>query len=184
MQPLLRKVDGCAAVHFGGGWIFMLGWPGLRAGIDGRGWIDPDDRQTALQGLASAGCRNLYALTEREELPPGTRGGLRAAAAGCGISVRVAPIRDFQPPDSRFMRRWESHLRNDAHDLQQGRQVAFCCMAGAGRSGTLAALLLVMAGVPSADAIALIRAANPEAIESRAQEQWLTSYFARHPLGP
>ena len=167
--------DAFATVPLGAGRVHLLGWPGLRKGHDGRGWIDPEDRDEALARLRQQGCHALFALTEHHELPRGTRAGLRHAAERGGIMLWSAPIRDFQPPDARFMRRWHARLQRQAAAVHAGGQVAFCCMAGAGRSGTLAALVMVMGGTARADAIARIRAANPQAIESPAQEAWLTA---------
>lgn len=167
--------DAFATVPLGEGRVHLLGWPGLRTGHDGRGWIDPEDRDETLARLRQLGCRELIALTEHHELPRGTRAGLRWAAARRGIMLWSAPIRDFQPPDARFMHRWEARLTRQAGAVRAGDQVAFCCMAGAGRSGTLAALVMVMAGSDCTDAIAAIRAAHPHAIESPAQEAWLAN---------
>lgn len=164
-----------ATVPLGAGSVHLLGWPGLRTGHDGRGWIDPELRDAVLARLRRLGCHDLYALTEHHELPRGTRAQLRMAASECSITLWSAPIRDFQPPEARFMRRWAPGLERQAVAVRAGGQVAFCCMAGAGRSGTLAALLMVMAGTPVARAVNAVRAANPHAIESPAQEAWLAA---------
>lgn len=167
--------EAISTVALGAGQVHLLGWPGLRKGHDGRGWISPEDRAEALERLARHGCRDLMGLTEHRELPLGTRAGLRAAAAAAGIMLWSAPIRDYQPPDARFLRRWGPLLDRWAVAVRGGGQIAFACMAGAGRSGTLAALVMIRAGTPPAAAMAAIRAANPLAIESPAQEAWLTA---------
>jgi protein-tyrosine phosphatase len=51
--------------------------------------------------------------------------------------------------------------------------VALTCSFGAGRSGTIAALLLNEQGRPMFDAIRDVRAGFQKAIESAVQEQWL-----------
>ena len=57
--------------------------------------------------------------------------------------------------------------------LAAGETVALSCQYGAGRSGVIAAWLLIGCGLAAADAIALVRAHFPEAIENRLQERWL-----------
>lgn len=47
------------------------------------------------------------------------------------------------------------------------------CRAGLGRSGSVAAALLIEQGVPPHVAISQVRAARPGAIESTEQERWL-----------
>jgi len=173
MAFLSRKLDAHVIIPCGAGHLHLLGWPGLRASHTGEGWIDPEDLSESLDRLVRSGCRDLFALVEARELPGGTKAGLRAAAALRGITLRSAPILDYHPPDARFMRRWSGVLHHHAGAVAVGGKLAFCCLAGAGRSGTLGALMLAMAGMPVNQAIARIRSANPDAIESALQEEWL-----------
>jgi len=175
MPFLSRKLDAHVIVPCGAGQLHLLGWPGLRTSHIGDGWIDPEDRREILDRMVHSGCRDLFALVEARELPPGTKAGLRKATAQRGIILRSAPILDYHPPGMRFMRRWSALLHHHAGAVQAGGQLAFCCLAGAGRSGTMSALVLAMTGMPVDQAIARIRHANPDAIESPAQEDWLSA---------
>ena len=57
--------------------------------------------------------------------------------------------------------------------LRGGDRVLLHCAAGLGRTGTLAARLLIASGSAAADAIATVRQTRPGAIESDAQEAFL-----------
>jgi ADP-ribosyl-[dinitrogen reductase] hydrolase len=80
-----------------------------------------------------------------------------------------APLVDFGVPDAAFERAWE-RLGAELRDLlDEARGVALHCRAGLGRSGTVAARLLIELGLDPADAVARVRAARPGAIETAAQ---------------
>ena len=55
-----------------------------------------------------------------------------------------------------------------------GGLVEVGCLGGSGRTGTVLACMAVLAGVPSAEAVAWVRAAyRPEAVETADQEAWV-----------
>jgi ADP-ribosyl-[dinitrogen reductase] hydrolase len=63
------------------------------------------------------------------------------------------------------------------HDvLKRGGSIVAHCRGGRGRSGLVAARLLVELGWEPEDAIGAIRSANPKAIETPAQEAHVRSY--------
>jgi ADP-ribosyl-[dinitrogen reductase] hydrolase len=59
--------------------------------------------------------------------------------------------------------------------LRSGRRVLLHCRAGLGRTGMIAARLLVELGATPDEAIAAVRHARPQTIETRAQEQHVSS---------
>jgi hypothetical protein len=65
--------------------------------------------------------------------------------------------------------------------LTTGETVVVHCRGGLGRSGTIAACCLVARGRDPREAIALVRAARPGAVEIREQEKFVER-FARDPL--
>jgi hypothetical protein len=63
---------------------------------------------------------------------------------------------------------------------RRGELIEVGCLGGRGRTGTVFACMAVLAGVPSADAVAWVRAAyRPEAVETAEQEAWV-QWFAQH----
>jgi ADP-ribosyl-[dinitrogen reductase] hydrolase len=83
------------------------------------------------------------------------------------------PIRDIDVPDARFVAAWsiagaEIHERIDA-----GERILIHCRGGLGRTGLLAALILVERGCAPRDAINRVRAVRPHAIETFAQESYV-----------
>lgn len=81
------------------------------------------------------------------------------------------PIRDLQAPtgDGPAI----SFVDELLIGLRGGDRVLLHCAAGLGRTGTLAAQLLIASGSAPADAIATVRKTRPGAVESDAQEAFL-----------
>ena len=156
-----------------GGAVLMLGFPGLCIAVDGTGWIDPPCMAEAIAALCRRRVAALVSLVCRGEVPENAGGLLARACADGGIRLVRLPIPDYAAPG----RGWCAAAARFATCLDSvtasGRSVAVCCHYGAGRSGTVAAFLLMRQGRSARDAIATIRAAFPEAIESDCQQRWL-----------
>lgn len=125
-----------------------------------------------IAAIRAWGAGLLVTLVETAELErlgvPDLGNRVRAA----GMTWLHLPIADFGVPDAGFEAAWggagAGALIRDR--LRAGRDVALHCRAGFGRSGTIAARLLVELGWEAGAAIAAVRAARPGAIETPAQE--------------
>ncbi len=125
--------------------------------------------------LAAVGVAALVSLLPIEEA---RRLGLDLGALGeaCGaqgIRWEHLPLADFAVPDAAFEHAWRALGPLLRGLLEGGRGVAFHCRAGLGRSGTIAARLLVELGLEPEAAIARVREARPGAIETVEQEHHL-----------
>lgn len=85
------------------------------------------------------------------------------------------PIEDAGIPDYAFERQWEEAGKAIRADLMDGGKVLIHCKGGLGRTGTIAARLLVELGVQAEMAICLVRTARPGAIENLVQESHVRS---------
>ena len=123
-----------------------------------------------LSRLAALGATGLLSLVEAREFPDGFADAVRAAR----LEWTHLPIPDYGVPDTGFMADWR---RLDlARRLREGESWAIHCRAGLGRTGTVAALLLVENGTSAADAIAQIRREHDAAaVETEAQEAFLVA---------
>lgn len=158
----------------GAGRLVLTGWPGLRITPAGDAWIDPEATATTLAELRGLGVTFLVDLCESADLPRQAVLQLRHRARQGALRLVRAPIRDYHPPDDRFLRQW-GVLGPTLHgQLASSAAVALACSYGAGRSGTIAAMILAEHGCPMPDAIRTVRKGFDAAIESAVQERWLT----------
>lgn len=83
------------------------------------------------------------------------------------------PIRDMGTPDDRFEKRWVRIGADLRSLLREGSSIAVHCRGGLGRTGMIAARLLIELGSDPRDAIAHVREARAGAIETREQEAFV-----------
>ena len=102
---------------------------------------------------------------------------LGSTAAAAGMEYRRVPIADQGVPE---MEEAADLVRWCRAGLALGERVVVTCMGGLGRSGTIAACVLVDAGASPEAAIALVRAARgPRALETAAQEAFVYAFGSR-----
>ena len=130
---------------------------------------------TDLVALASVhGVQALLTLQEQEEMVEWGLDGILEGAAALGLESLWFPI-----PDGRAPGRPGDVEATVAHVLEllgAGKTVAIHCLAGLGRSGTMAAAVLVRLGVRPGTAIARVRSARPGAIQTTEQIQFIWDY--------
>ena len=82
-------------------------------------------------------------------------------------------VRDSDIPDERFEQAWPQVQKELAAILQAGGNFVIHCRGGLGRTGMVAALLLVEQGVPPNEATLMVRSARPGAIGTWQQELYV-----------
>jgi hypothetical protein len=76
-------------------------------------------------------------------------------------------------------------IRETFARARAGETVEVGCAGGLGRTGTVLACMAILAGVPSADAVAWVREHyDVRAVETREQEDWPLWFAERSGLGP
>ena len=83
------------------------------------------------------------------------------------------PIRDMSIPDEAFEASWRTTGPALHALIRDGFSVALHCHGGYGRTGTIAARLLVEMGSSPESAIARVREVRPPSIETPEQEAYV-----------
>ena len=117
------------------------------------------------------GARLVVSLVEEPEFVALGAPGLGEEMRARGLVWRHLPIADFSAPDDAFEARWIEAGREIRACLRAGGDVLAHCRGGLGRSGMIAARLLVELGERPEAAMAEVRRARPGAIETAAQEE-------------
>ena len=134
------------------------------------------DLDQDLARIREWGAALVISLIEEHEFAALQVESLPARAKALGMGWRHLPIRDRLPPGSRFDAAWPTAGAEILGLLHAGRRVFLHCMGGLGRTGTVAACLLVETGAAPAEAISRVRTARPHAIETALQEWYILNY--------
>ena len=128
--------------------------------------------------LATAGTTMLVTLIARNELDRIDADAMFAACDALRVAWAHCPIRDREAPGPAFEAAWALAAPQVHRRLDAGELVTLHCRAGLGRTGTVAARVLVERGLAPSAAIALVRSHRPGSIETALQEAYVRGGFA------
>ncbi|MHA3884363.1 phosphatase domain-containing putative toxin [Stutzerimonas degradans] len=132
----------------------------------------------ALDTLQAAGAEALITLMPATELELNQAAELPQLCAQRNLEWFHLPVADEQVPLADFDEAWSaSHVRIGAL-LAEGRDIAIHCKGGSGRTGLIAARILIDRGLPRVQAIARVQALRPKAIQHPAHVAWLEQFDA------
>ncbi len=139
-----------------------------------------------LDRIADFRPRHVITLMEAAELHAI---GVPAEALSLGFRQRAIswlhlPIPNLRAPGRNFERLWNESGEIIRNSLTSGESVILHCYAGLGRTGTVAAKLLVEFGTSSFAAIERVRETRPGSIETREQELYLLNRAWENPESP
>jgi hypothetical protein len=126
-----------------------------------------------LDAIAAWGAKAVLTLVTRDELID-----LAVPELGQGVTARGMqwfhlPIPDYSIPDAEWEARWQEEGAALRAMLMRGDRVLVHCRGGLGRSGVVAARLLIELGLRPHDAIEQVRKVRPGAIETGKQEAYV-----------
>lgn len=159
----------------GGGRLGLTLCPGKQ---DPHAMTGPWARDLAqdLAAIVAWGAGALVTLMETHELIALGVGDLGAAAGRHGLDWYHLPIRDAAVPDAAFAAAWPAASAALRGRLHAGGAVLVHCRGGLGRSGLVAAGLLIELGEAPVTALARVRRARPQAVETSAQERYVLNW--------
>jgi len=144
--------------------------PGMKEGGNSeRAWDRDLDQDLA--AIKNWGAVALVTLVEDFELEVLCVGQLPQKAQAIGLEWHHLPIMNRDAPYLEFEEKWIVSGQRLRVQLRKGERVVLHCKNGLGRTGMIAARLLVELGESPDSAIKRVRAARPGAIETSIQEQ-------------
>lgn len=157
-----------------GGRIGMTICPGKKSAssISGHGW--DRDLATDIQMIHAWGAQIVITLMESWELKQYQVPHLGQVVQSAGMTWQHLPIVDGQAPDAHWDAQWTSlHSKPLQAALLSGQSILIHCLGGRGRTGTVAARILMELGETADSAISGVRAVREGMIETAVQEQYL-----------
>ena len=125
-----------------------------------------------LQVIRDWGATMVVTLIEDHEFQMLSVQTLERDVRALGMDWLHLPIIDVNIPDHRFEDAWVLEGPNLHKRLDCGERILIHCRGGLGRTGLVAARILVERGCDPLIAIRRIRAVRPHAIETSAQERY------------
>jgi len=163
------EIPGCSGVI---GMTFCPGKKGM--GIFSGEW--DRDLGTDLAAIREWGAGTLVSLIEEHEFRLLGVGDLGSQALEADLVWYHLPIRDVSVPGQMFPSQWVSVGTKLCQELRAGGRVVLHCRGGLGRTGLVAALLLIELGVMPQEAVALVRKARRGTIETAGQEKYVNEW--------
>jgi ADP-ribosyl-[dinitrogen reductase] hydrolase len=153
-----------------GGKIGMTICPGNKSyGISG---THDRDLLTDLEAIRQWGAEILVSLIEEHEYREIGVANLGDVVPEGVLHIKL-PIEDMGIPDAAWERRWEREGKIIRSVLRRGGKVCIHCIGGLGRTGLVAARILVEFGVHPERAISSVRESRPGTIQTQEQEDYI-----------
>lgn len=131
---------------------------------------------SALNTLQQAGAAAVLTLMPSAELELNAASELPALSAAQGLLWLHLPVADEQVPQADFDAAWPAAMAQIAELLAADKAIAIHCKGGSGRTGLIAARILIELGIERCEAISLAQALRPKAIQHPAHAGWLAQF--------
>ena len=173
--PLPNTID-TVPVPGSVGCMGLVACPGVR--IDGMPTGSKKMLGADLNEIIDWGANGVLCLVEPHELVMNKVEPLPAEVQRAGMWWKHLPIIDMDIPNQEFENHWAVEGERIRHALRIGERVAIHCYAGLGRTGMIAARILVEFGVDPEQAIRRVRRDNRRRIQTHAQANFVRSCYS------
>ncbi len=131
------------------------------------------DLDADLKAVTTWGGSTLITLMEQQELELLKVTNIGQQARSLGLDWYHLPIKDASIPTATFETRWGKVGRELREQLAGGQSIVIHCRGGLGRTGLLAAWLLIDLGEAPRRALTRVRRVRPGAVETDEQEEYV-----------
>lgn len=137
------------------------------------------DLESSLQQLKAQGVEAIVTALDDAELASKDVAELGSKAKALGMQWFQIEIEDDCAPESAFDAKWQSASPELHKIVNHGGKVAMHCMGGSGRTGLLAAHLLLEKGWPLDKIVTQVQALRPGAFTKPVQLEYITAVAAQ-----
>jgi protein-tyrosine phosphatase len=131
------------------------------------------DLHTSLEQLTAAGASAILTLMPKDEMQRNAVTDLPELCAELGLQWFHLPIEDDQAPEKAFRDAWQV-AKSTVHDvLDAGKNIVIHCKGGTGRTGLVAAQILLERGIPIDEVIERVRSIRPNALQIPAHQVYI-----------
>ncbi|MCH2341322.1 cyclin-dependent kinase inhibitor 3 family protein [Pseudomonas sp. NPDC047963] len=130
----------------------------------------------ALAALKQAGAAGVITLKPQTELDANDAGQISKQCEALGLAWYHLPVADEQLPLEDFGRQWKQARQPILTQLKAGDSLAIHCKGGSGRTGLIAARILIEAGIAREAAVDQVQALRPKAIQHPAHVNWINQF--------
>lgn len=131
---------------------------------------------SALSTLKQAGADAVLTLMPYAELAQNGASELPALCAAQGLTWLHVPVADEQVPQVDFDAAWPAAMAQIAELLAADKSIAIHCKGGSGRTGLVAARILIELGIERSEVVSLVQALRPKAIQHPAHMGWIAQF--------
>jgi len=138
------------------------------------------DLRASLAQLAEAGSRAVITLMPDDEMVRNDVSALPDACGELGLQWFHFPIEDDALPGEAFKKAWEKDQQGVSDILNKQGTIAIHCKGGSGRTGLMAAIILLERGMPSEEVVKQVKSLRPNALKLAVHTDYLAhTYNAR-----
>lgn len=135
---------------------------------------------TALEQLQAAGAEAVLTLMPETEMASNGVSNLGQLCTQRGLQWFHLPIQDECSPAEDFAREWQKDRAAVHQLLSTGKKIAIHCKGGSGRTGLMAAQILVERGWSKEEATAAVKRLRPNSLTLTVHQDYLTELARRN----
>ena len=134
--------------------------------------------QASLKTLQAAGADAVVTMMPDAELSEFKADALPTECETLGLAWYQLPVEDDCAPEAPFAEAFARHKADLLARLAAGQTLAIHCRGGSGRTGMMAAILLLEAGYAPAAVKTLVQEVRPKALTLAAHVNYLNPHYA------
>ena len=132
----------------------------------------------ALKSFKEAGAQAVITMMTMDELIENQADAIPSLCAELGMDWYHLPVEDGCAPDAPFAQAFALHKTTLLNAVNAGSTMVIHCHGGSGRTGLMAAILVLESGYEAADVKARIQRIRPKSLTSPVQVNYLIEQYA------